>query len=294
MSENTAGETNTPVETKEKKKGSCLITGLIVLGVIVLILVVLGIFVYRRLKVTYDQYLNDTAAKQVEIIGEEIPDFTVTTTDGEDVTLSELVATHEVTVLNIFTSWCGPCKKEFPAMQQVYEKYPDKIAILALSDEEDDTLDVLTKYKQDLGLTFMVARKEGKAESIPLGGYPTSVILDRNGKVVFCQSGTMPEEDIVEKLYTSFMGDDYDGSPVFMYTAIVLSGKDPVEGAVLKFTSDGDTQEATTDAEGLCVIMVNSPAKYTVTIESVPEGYPNKSEESTVGPQSGWAILSVE
>ena len=282
-------------ENMEKKKGSCLITGLKILAVIVVILAIIGIFIYRWFKTEYAKFNDEISEAQVSIIGEEIPDFTVTTIDGEEVVLSELAASHEVTVLNVFTTWCGPCKREFPAMEAIYEKYPDQVAILALSDDEDDTMEVLADYRNEYGLTFMIGRNEGRTESLPVAGYPTTFILDRNGKVVFCQSGTIPVEDAVEELYTSFMGDDYDGSPVFMYTAMVGTNAEAVEGAVVKFTSDdGDIQEATTDAEGLAYIMVNAPAKYTVTLESLPDGYKAKTEEASAGPESNWASITVE
>lgn len=288
MSRDPAGENG------EKKKGGCLKTGLIILAVILVIALIVGIIAYRQLKVEYDNYMNESAGQQVAIMGEEVPDFTVTTTDGEEVTLSDLIASHEVTVLNIFTSWCGPCQREFPEMEKVYKKYQDKLAILALTDEEEDTMEIISDYKKDLGLTFMMGLDEGKTDSIPVSGYPTTVIIDRNGKVVFCQSGTIPEEEIVEKLYTSFMGDDYDGSPVFMYTAMVADRTQGVEGAVVRFTSDGDTQEVTTDADGFGVIFVNAPAKYQVTLESLPDGYKAKVDETSVGPESGWATFTVE
>ena len=278
-------------EKKEKKKGGCRKAFLIFL-VVIAVIVLIG---YIYFKIAYKKFESDTSAQQVAIVGEEIPDFTVTTSDGEEVVLSELIASHEVTVLNVFTTWCGPCKREFPAMEAVYEKYPDKIAILALSDEEDDTVDVLNNYRKENGLTFMMGRDEGKTDDLPTAGYPTTFIIDRNGKVVFCQSGTIPDEADVEKLYTSFMGDDYDGSPVFMYTAVAYTKSEAVVGAVVKFTSDeGDTQEVTTNADGQAMIMVNSPAKYTVTIESLPDGYKVKTGETSVGPESGWAYLTAE
>ena len=39
----------------------------------------------------------------------------------------------EVVVLNIFASWCGPCEKEFPDMEKTYQKYKDKMEIVAVS-----------------------------------------------------------------------------------------------------------------------------------------------------------------
>ena len=51
--------------------------------------------------------------------GEIIPDFTVSLTDGTTATLSDILKEKDLVVLNIFASWCGPCEKEFPDMENV-------------------------------------------------------------------------------------------------------------------------------------------------------------------------------
>ena len=51
-------------------------------------------------------------------LGEEMPDFTAPLTDGTTVTLSDLLKENDLVVVNIFTSWCQPCEKEFPAMEE--------------------------------------------------------------------------------------------------------------------------------------------------------------------------------
>ncbi len=58
--------------------------------------------------------------------GQAMPDFTVSLTDGTTAALSEILKEKELVVLNIFASWCGPCEKEFPEMEKVYQS---KLAI---------------------------------------------------------------------------------------------------------------------------------------------------------------------
>ena len=51
--------------------------------------------------------------------GQEVPDFTVSLTDGTTASLSELLGEKELVVLNIFATWCAPCEMEFPEMEKV-------------------------------------------------------------------------------------------------------------------------------------------------------------------------------
>ena len=49
--------------------------------------------------------------------GDPMPDFTVELCDGSSATLSELLKDHDLVVLNVFATWCGPCKVEFPEIR---------------------------------------------------------------------------------------------------------------------------------------------------------------------------------
>ena len=53
--------------------------------------------------------------------GQNMPAFTVDLTDGTTATLSELLKEKDLVVLNIFASWCKPCEREFPEMEEVYQ-----------------------------------------------------------------------------------------------------------------------------------------------------------------------------
>ena len=58
--------------------------------------------------------------------GQAMPDFTVSLTDGTNATLSEILKEKDLVVLNVFASWCGPCEREFPDMENVYQAKKDK------------------------------------------------------------------------------------------------------------------------------------------------------------------------
>ena len=89
-------------------------------------------------------------------LGETIEDFTVTALGGQTVTLSELLKEKDMVLLNLWATWCGPCEAEFPAMEAAYEQYQDKVAVVALSTEPEDTEEILAEYAASHGMTFAV------------------------------------------------------------------------------------------------------------------------------------------
>ena len=82
-------------------------------------------------------------ALKVYAVGDTMDDFTITLTDGTDVTLSELLKTHKAVLLNIWATWCGPCRMEFPYMEEAYKQVSDDLAIVAVSCEPTDTYEVI-------------------------------------------------------------------------------------------------------------------------------------------------------
>ena len=78
--------------------------------------------------------------------GQAMPDFTVSLTDGTTATLSELLKDKDLVVLNIFASWCGPCEREFPEMETVYQANSDRMVILSVSGDPGDTLEMISDY----------------------------------------------------------------------------------------------------------------------------------------------------
>ncbi|MCB9135272.1 MAG: redoxin domain-containing protein [Anaerolineales bacterium] len=83
------------------------------------------------------------------------PDFTLTTADGNTITLSELRG-HPV-IVNLWASWCGPCRAEMPALQRVHETYKDTgLLLLAVNATPQDSEAAALTFATELGLTFPI------------------------------------------------------------------------------------------------------------------------------------------
>ena len=167
------------------------------------------------------------------ILGSVMHDFSVTTTTGEVLTLSKLLEEKEAVLLNFWFSTCSPCLTEFPLMQGAYEKYQDKIAIIALNPPDtqaQDTLDTIRQFKAQNGLTFDVAQDlDGIKNTFGVNAYPTSVMIDRYGVVTMIETGSITSEVVFDQIFDYFTKDNYEQKLIYNYEDIVPKIKPNVE-----------------------------------------------------------------
>jgi len=127
-------------------------------------------------------------------VGRRAPDFkALDIATGDTVSFRQKYG-GQVTLVNIWATWCPPCREEMPAMQKLYDALKDKgFRIAAVSIDEGSIKDV-TAFASSLGLTFDILHdKSGKIETIyQTTGYPESFLIDKNGIIVRKQIGEHP------------------------------------------------------------------------------------------------------
>ena len=228
--------------------------------------------------------------------GQEAPDFALPLTDGSEAKLSELLKDKEVVVLNIFASWCGPCEKEFPDMEKTYQKYKDKMEIVAVSgDLVLDEMEDMVKYKEEHNLSFPIGMKNESIDSLKIGGFPTTYIIDRNGRIVFSQSSAFLHEGDFEKVVTSLMGDDYEGKQVALYNFYVVNkDKDRLPGIEIRLYNDTVDETITTGEDGIASYFTQDAQDLKIEILNLPDGYTSNADSITLGIESGTKMITLE
>lgn len=225
-----------------------------------------------------------------------MPDFTVETIDGGSFTLSGALQDHELVLINLWASWCGPCASEFPFLQSAWEKNQDKVAVIALSLEPDDTLDVLRDYAEAKGLRFPIGRADGTGlvESFcPSGIIPTTILVDRNGTVTAVELGAKASEQEFLDLFADYLGADYQAPSECTYTVYCLDQNGAgLPGCMLSFCTDEFCIPAGTDGYGT-IIFKGPPDNYHIQAVTVPEGYVLNEAISQleVGPYSATLLV---
>ena len=150
------------------------------------------------------------------LLGQPFPDFTAVDTEGNAFTLSEALKDHEAVLVNLWATWCPPCRAEFPHLQRAYEKYGDRVAFIALSCEPTDTIEKIEAFRRDYGITFPMGRDEDGTVDGAIGasGIPDTVIVDRFGNAAYLRVGSFTSTGDVERLLAAFLGEGYTETKV--------------------------------------------------------------------------------
>lgn len=112
------------------------------------------------------------------------PPFSLETLDGEMVSLQDLQG--KVVIVNLWATWCPPCRAEMPAFERVYQANADHgLEILAIHTTFQDSREAAQAFVQDYGLTFPVLldRNGDVSRNYQLRALPSTFFLDRQGVI---------------------------------------------------------------------------------------------------------------
>ena len=157
----------TPVSTKPISRGPRWGMILAWLGVIVLlVLVATGLF---------------RSAEGPVAIGNKVPDFTLTTFEGEQIHLADLAG--KVVVINFWASWCTPCEQEAADLEAAWRYYEPGGNVIFLGVNWTDTETEAMKYMNKFDITYPSGPDLGTriADRFRITGVPETYIVDRNG-----------------------------------------------------------------------------------------------------------------
>lgn len=127
--------------------------------------------------------------------GDKAPDFRATTIDGQVIDTKDLKG--KVIWVNFFATWCPPCKKELPVLQEnVYKRYKDNkdfvLVVLGREHNAEELKEFAAKWEYDLPFAPDIERKifsQYAKQSIP-----RNVIIDKKGNISLQSIGYTEEE----------------------------------------------------------------------------------------------------
>ena len=125
-------------------------------------------------------------------------DFELKDTDDKTVTLAD--SKGKVTIVDVWGTWCPPCRKEIPHFVDLYKQFKEKgLEIVGINCNEEGGRDEVKATIKDFAKKYKIAYKcllnDDKTEAkIPgFQGYPTTLFLDRSGKVRLMLVGYTPK-----------------------------------------------------------------------------------------------------
>ena len=125
--------------------------------------------------------------------------------NGRDVTLSSYKG--KVILLNLWATWCGPCKIEIPGFVELYKQYqPRGLVILGLS--VDDTVAKLKPFIAKLKVNYPILLGEGRKDvdkAYPWQGLPVTFVIGRDGTLCHEHTG-LATRDQIEEIVKGLLG----------------------------------------------------------------------------------------
>ncbi len=132
---------------------------------------------------------------------------------------SEYLKDHDCLVINLWATWCNPCRSEMPYMNEAWNRVKEDVALVAISVEEDDTIKKIAQFKDECELDFVIGPDEVYQEgvdykkSIVYGFYPqyipTTAIVDRYGIVQEIYVSAITNADTFVKKWSPYCGENY-------------------------------------------------------------------------------------
>lgn len=124
-------------------------------------------------------------------MGSQAPDFTLKSKSGKNVRLSDYRG--QVVMINFWASWCGPCRQEMPLLEKMHRRY-SKLGFVLLGVNVEADSSKANAYLKDIPVSFPVLYDtNNKASKLyDVSAMPTTIILDRNGKMRFLHQGYKP------------------------------------------------------------------------------------------------------
>jgi cytochrome c-type biogenesis protein len=116
--------------------------------------------------------------------GDPAPEFAAQTAAGDTVSLAALRG--EVVLLNIWATWCMPCRQEMPGLQVLHHRFGgDGLRVVGVSIDGSTSADQVTQFIQDYGVTFTILRdpSERVTRAFRSIGVPETYLIGRDGKI---------------------------------------------------------------------------------------------------------------
>ena len=128
--------------------------------------------------------------------GEPAPTFDVTDLQGEPVSLDDYRG--EVVLVNIWATWCAPCRRETPCLQSLYEEYGDQgLQVVGVSMDSRGSKGEIRDFADRYEVTYRILHDPANRgmDAFSIMGLPATYLLDAEGTIRLVRVGPVAESD---------------------------------------------------------------------------------------------------
>lgn len=112
--------------------------------------------------------------------------FVTADIEGNEVT-QDIFKNYDITMVNIWGTWCKPCVEEFPALVKVYEQLPEKSNLITICNDAEKEQELCKKILQDVSTPFQTLKVSSDIQDNLLKNiyaFPTTIFVDSQGNLV--------------------------------------------------------------------------------------------------------------
>ncbi len=129
-------------------------------------------------------------------IGNKAPEFSVSDLNGKTVHLREYIG--QPILINFWATWCGPCRREMPYLQQIVEEYADKnLTVLAVNIQESPGKVKEFLSTNQLSIPVFLDKTGQVAKNYGILSIPTTLFLDSDGVIIQKIVGAFPNKETI-------------------------------------------------------------------------------------------------
>ncbi|MGQ0816236.1 MAG: TlpA family protein disulfide reductase, partial [Gemmatimonadota bacterium] len=136
------------------------------------------------------------AKPQTGQVGQTVPAYGAPTMAGDSIQLASLRGVP--LLLNVWATWCIPCRKEIPELQALHEQYSGQgLRVIGISVDASDAEADVADFARNFGMTYTILRDPGESVSMlfAIPGVPASFLVDREGVVRWRHLGPFKATD---------------------------------------------------------------------------------------------------
>lgn len=138
---------------------------------------------------------DNVPARPLEI-GQTAPHYSAVSLNGDSISLEQLRG--RVVLLNVWATWCHPCREEIPVLQALHARYaPRRLELVGVSVDARGEEDTIRQFARDFGMTYSIwLDPDERVQSTFLAiGVPATFLIDREGVLRWRHVGPVRAND---------------------------------------------------------------------------------------------------
>ena len=128
--------------------------------------------------------------------GAQVPDLSAVTLNGDTIALQSFRG--EVVLLNLWATWCAPCREETPYLQSKYEEYSDRgFEVVGVSMDNRDAAEAIESFVEEYDVTYTILHdpRQMGMTSFRAIGLPATFLINRDGTLRWFLYGPITESN---------------------------------------------------------------------------------------------------